>query len=356
VIGGGTSTACRRPRSPWRRRRAWAFILGFTYQTYIIKGAATALYNLAGRPGDTGWGVFLVAVVLVGLTVVMLQRGRQYRTLEIVARISVIALVVTFLVAVALRGFDPLDLLRGLAFQLPGDAGAFSASVITASIIGAVGGSAANLLYPYFMVDKGWRGPAFRKMQRFDLFSGILAMIVINMAIWILAAETLSGRGVAIETADDLASMMQQGIGPIGPILMWIGMFFVTFNSFPAYSNGFARILLDSLRHTFPRVARPDEDVQGHSSFRWIQIGLLLLLPLPFSLPMAPDFVALAVTGTALSALTAPIIIIGIILLTSRRRYMLDEYTNRWWETLALLVIGAIGLWATYGVIASFFA
>jgi hypothetical protein len=42
-----------------------AFILGFTYQTYAIKGAATAVYNLLGGVGDEGWTIFILAVLLV---------------------------------------------------------------------------------------------------------------------------------------------------------------------------------------------------------------------------------------------------------------------------------------------------
>ena len=55
--------------------------------------------------------------------------------------------------------------------------------------------------------------------------------------------------------------------------------------------------------------------------------------------------------GTALAAITGPIIIVGVIVLTTSRRFMLPQYANRWWETLALLAIGGIGLSAAYGVV-----
>lgn len=329
-----------------------AFILGFTYQTYIIKGAALALYNLTGRIGDSRWGVFAIAVILVAVTIAMLLLGRQYRTLEVIARVSVAVLIAAFLAAVALQGFDPVELLHGISFKIPENTGAFGAMVLTAATIGAVGGSAANLLYPYFLRDKGWRAPAHRKLQIFDLLLGIAAMIIINLAIWITAAESLSARGAAIDDANDLAAMMGNSIGAVGPVLLWIGVFFVTFNSFPAFSYGFTHILLDGIRHSVSRSKPRTETTEGQRGFRWVQIVLLLLLPLPFSLPMAPNFVALSIAGNALGAMTGPIIIVGVIVLTSSRRFMLDGHVNRWWETLALLIIGGIGLWATYGVIA----
>lgn len=334
---------------------AVGFVVGFIVQTYIIKGAAAALYNLAGRPGDSGWGVFVVAILLVGLTTAMLLAGRQYKVLELLARLSVVALLVTFMIIVALRGFDVMELLRGLVFQVPEDAGGFRSIVIVAAIIGAVGGSAANLLYPYFLRDKGWNRPEYRKLQIVDLLIGIVAMVIINLAVWIMAAETLQGREFSIQDENDLAQMMQLGIGAPGPVLLWLGLFFVTFNSFPAYSYGFTKVLLDGVRHTFPQVSDPADDLERIPGFRWLQIGVLLCLPLLFSLPMAPNFVVLTIAGQALQALTGPIIIVGIIILTSSRRFMMAAYVNKWWETLALLLIGAIGLWATFGTIRSFF-
>src|ERR671917_636924 len=330
-----------------------AFILGFTYQTYIIKGAATALWHLLGGIGNREWGIFIFAVLLVGVTIFMLQRGHQYNTLEMIARVSVGILMLTFFIAVVLHGFDLIALLRGLAFRLPADTGGFGAVLIVAAIIGAVGGSAANLLYPYFMQDKGWDRPAYRKLQTVDLLSGILAMVFINLCVWIVAAEVLAGgAGIAIEEAEDLATMMGRGVGAIGPLLLWIGLFFVTFTSFPAYSFGFTKVLLDGVQRTLAGQVETYENPENHRAFKWIQVGLLLIVPLLFSLPAAPNFIVLTIAGNALGAITGPIIIVGVIVLTTSKKYMLPEYANKWWETIALLIIGGIGLWATYGVVA----
>lgn len=330
-----------------------AFILGFTYQTYIIKGAATALYYLLGGIGNKEWGIFIAAVLLVGVTIFMLLRGQQYTTLEWVARISVGILMLTFLIAVAIHGFDLTALLSGLAFRVPADTGAFGAVLILAAIIGAVGGSAANLLYPYFMQDKGWDRPEYRKLQIVDLLTGILVMVFINLAVWIVAAEVLAGgAGIAIEEAEDLATMMGRGVGAIGPVLLWIGLFFVTFTSFPAYSFGFTKVLLDGIQRTLSGQVDVHENPENHRAFKWVQVILLLIVPLAFSLPGAPNFIALTIAGNALGAITGPIIIVGVIILTTRKKFMLPGYANKWWETVGLLIVGGIGLWATYGVVA----
>ena len=115
-------------------------------------------------------------------------------------------------------------------------------------------------------------------------------------------------------------------------------------------------MLLDGVQRSFPGGLESSEipDPATHRAFKAIQIGLLLILPLLFSLPAAPNFIALTIMGTAMGAVTAPIIIVGVIVLTTSRKFMLPEYVNKWWETLALVVIGGIGIWATSEVVAGF--
>ena len=91
--------------------------------------------------------------------------------------------------------------------------------------------------------------------------------------------------------------MMGRGVGLIGPFLLWIGLFFITFDTFPVFAFGFTKVLLDGLQRTFPRQVQTYENPENHPAFNWIQIGALLILPLIFSLPMAPSFIALTIAG-----------------------------------------------------------
>lgn len=327
------------------------FLLGFTYQSYIIRGSGTALYNLSGQVGGAQWGVFVWSVLIAGVAIAMVLMGRQYRVLEWIARVAVVALILTFFTAAAIQGFDVVGLLQGLTFSLPEDQGTFSSILVAVAVIGAVGGSAANFLYPYFMQTRGWHGPGYRKVQIFDLLTGIVAVIFINVAVWVVAVEAFAGTGREISSEADLAFMMETAVGSFGPTMLWLGLFFVTFTTFPTYAFGFTKLLVDGIHSTSrtrgERYETPEED----PAFRWIQISVLLVLPLIFALPFAPNLIVLTVTGSSLAVLTAPIILVGTILLTSNKRMMLPGYANRWWQTGILLIIGAIGIWATYGVL-----
>ncbi len=336
-----------------------AFILGFGYATYIIKGAGTAFYNLIGRPGDSEWGVFYSAAGLVAITLVLLFTRRQYATLEFTARAAAIILLVSFGTVAVIQGFDPVAFVEGLAFQVPESTGGVESLVIVAALIGGVGGSTTNLMYNYFLQDKGWLTPGHRKIQLIDLFVGIMVILVINLAIWVTAAEA-DVSGSAIDDVNTLAMLLGNTIGQLGEVLFWLGLFFITFTTFPAYSYGQTKLLMDGVTHTVQSSA--DEatqlaaaDFEKRASFRWLQGGFLLVLPLMFSIPAMPSFVELTILVNALAAVAAPVIIIAVIVLTSSSRFVLPQYVNRWWVTAALVVVGGIGFWASYQAIMGIF-
>lgn len=358
--------------------------LGFIYASYLLKAAGTALYNLTGRIGGEEWAIFFWSAIIVAVSIFLALRPSQYRGLEIVAQVAVIVVLVAFFIALINTGIDVGGLLGGLTFRLPPDVGAFGSLLVAVSVIGAVGGSAANLIYPYLMRDKGWRGPRYRKLQVYDLLVGVASLVVINLAIWVVATETLSGSGAGIAEADDLARMMEQAVGSAGPTLMWIAIFFIAFDNIPAYSYGFTRILVEAIHETFPargaryaqaaRTSSHGDSPVIHSSegdvskeelaksetsvrdpiFRYSQIGLLIILPLIFSLPGTADFIVLTILANAMAVLTAPIILVGVILITNNKQWILPEYRNKWWENVILFIVAGIGLWATYGLIKSF--
>lgn len=328
-----------------------AFLSGFLLQTYMAVAVGTALYHLSGGVGGDTWGVFLWTGVTVLVTALMLVRSGRYRALELVARLSVAVLVLSFVIAALCTRPHGGAFLRGLAFQLPPDTGAFGALLVAAALIGAVGGSAGNLMYPEFVRDKGWRGPGFLKLQRIDLLAGVLAVIVVNLAIWVVGAEMVRSHGLTINNINDLANMMRLAIGPIGPTIFWIGLFFVAFSSFPAYATGYTKILFQGIYESRPSRRAKYREMNQDPLFNWLQIGVMVIPALAFAAPGLPDVLVLTVVAGSNSVLLAPVIVIGTIVLTNHKRLMLPGYTNSWYMNVILVVVGLIGMWATYGVV-----
>lgn len=339
----------------WRRLPlvvgSLALLSGFILQTYMIVAVGTALHRIFLGFGGETWGPFLWTIFAAAAAWLVLTRPKAYTVLEIIARIKVAILVATFLYAAISSQPDPGEIVRGLAFSHPPNSGAFATLLVAAAIVGAVGGSAGNLMYPEFIRDKGWHGPAFLRMQRVDLLSGVVAVIVVNLSIWVVGAEVLHPQGLQIASLDDMGHMMSLAIGPIGPWLLWLGLMMTAFCSFTSYARGYTKIFFSGLYCTVPAYNRTLDRIDRTRAFRGVQLGLMVFAPVFFALPAFPDVVVMTVAGSATAGLMAPIIIAGTLILTNSKRRMLPGYTNKWWENVVLVVVGCVGLWAAYGLI-----
>ena len=328
-----------------------AFAVGFQIQLGYVRGAAVSLFHLSGGIGGETWGLFLWGVLAAAFSMIMMSRRQQYTIIEWIARIAAVVIIVGFLIAIVETGVHIAPLLEGLVFSIPPDVGAFGALLVAVATIGAVGGSAANLTYPYFMEDKGWSGTRYRKLQLVDLATGIIALVIINLVLWIVAAELLARGGANISVTDEesLARMFELAIGPLGPTLLWVTLFGATITSFPAFSRAFSRILLSSIHISTSRGERYDT-VYDDPAFRVIQFGIMHILVLVIVLPGAPNLIQIVeILGGTLFLIAVLPIIIGIILMTSKRSLMLPGYANKWWEIAILTIIALFSLYAMYG-------
>ncbi|MGJ7906484.1 Nramp family divalent metal transporter [Actinopolyspora sp. H202] len=342
-------------------------VLGFVYVSFLLIAAGTALDHLFAAVVPAGqWGTFCWAIPTAAAALWLAsRRDGHYRALEIVAQLTMAVLVLSFFVALVGTGVDFGELFGGLLFELPpGEAGYITAASTAVGLIGAVGGSAANLLYPYLMHEKGWRGQSYRKLQRIDLRFGTLVMFGLVLAVWVVAAETLHGTEQGVSSADGLALMMEKAIGPAGPPIMWCAVFFTVFNNIVTQPRVFVRMFVESLhksrpdraehirlRHRMP--ANAHKELFLHDRVFWIVFLLIMTVPLVFSLPFMPGMVVLTLLGNSVNVLTVPAVIIGLIVMTTRRDLMPASHVNKWWQTTTLALIGAIGLWATYQLILS---
>lgn len=326
-------------------------IYGIIVQAAFLRAGTVGLFQLFGAHGGK-WGHFLWGVPLVILTAVTLTRGSAFRFLEWSARIASFVIIGAFAYALFRIGHvDWPAFARGMLFAIPENNGPFDALFIAVGTIGTIGGSAANLLYPYFMAERGWDKPHHRAVQQMDLLSGMIPLLIINLLIWIVAVETIRGTGFSISNEAGLARMMTMAVGPVGPSLLWIAFALKAFTSFPAQAHGFARMMFDGL-HLGTRRGEGRRQSNDDPWFNRAMVALFIVLPLGITLPGAPDLVHISVFGTSVvTALTLPPILIGILLLTSSKRFMLDACVNRWWEKVVLAVIAAIGIWSLYAIL-----
>ena len=326
---------------------AAAVVFGHIYGSFLVRGLGLASERLFGFGAPFAWSAAWVAAAAV-----FVLRG-LYRRLEIVFYAFLALLGVSVIGVAAWSGPDPAAAARGvLLFETPEREGAFGALLVATSLIGAVGGSIANLLYPYFIQQKGWRGPGFRRLQLWDLAAGLGVLALLNLSVWTIGAEVLHARGATIRTLDDLAGLLTVALGAAGAWIFYLGVFAAVYSSVIGGAMGYGYLVTDAVRvHRAPgAVAAGPIAVDGSAAYRAVVLWCLFS-PLAWSLPGAPDFILLTLVGNAASVVVLPALCGALWILTARAAIIGAEWRNRWWENAFMAALFALSIWGAKGAV-----
>jgi Mn2+/Fe2+ NRAMP family transporter len=316
-----------------------AVVMSHVYQSYMTVGAGEVCRNLFG------WGETWQWAIAVNASALLLVFRPSYDRLELAFKIQLGLLAVSFLGTAAWVGFDPMDLLHGLVrFEMPGRHGPFDPLLVALAMIGAVGGSLMNLVYPYFLEAKGWRGPQYRRVAFYDFLLAVVTMIVLNLSVWTLGAELLHPDR-HIQTLDDLPRLLGEG----GRILFYLGIFAALYTSILGHAAGLAALGSHAwLRHRSgpgPLLS----DYRQHPVHRALVVwGLVSALV--WTLPGMPDFVTLTLVANSAQVVLLPLLALGLFRITSSARFIGAEYRNRPYENVVMALLVAL---AVYGAIGS---
>jgi Mn2+/Fe2+ NRAMP family transporter len=242
-----------------------------------------------------------------------------------------------------------LDVVEGLfRLEMPGQRGPFEAVTVALAMIGAVGGSFMNLVYPYFLDEKGWRGPQYRRVQFYDLLLAIVVMIVLNLAVWILGAELLYP-DKHIRELDDLPNLLSTVLGSGGRLLFYLGVFAAVFTSVVGHAAGLGALGSHAWLRWRTGAPATAEQYRAHPMYRWIVVWCLVS-PLVWTIPGMPDFVTLTLAANGGQVVLLPLLAGGLWCITASSRHIGAAHRNRWWENL---VFGLLFVLAIYGAIQS---
>jgi uncharacterized membrane-anchored protein len=257
---------------------------------------------------------------------------------------------VSFLGCAIWVGFDPGEVARGLIrVEMPGKQGVYDPGHVALAMIGAVGGSLMNLVYPYFLDAKGWRGAQYRRVQLYDLLIGIVAMLVLNLAVWALGAELLYPDR-HIENLDDLPKLLSTLLGEPGRILFYAGIFSAVYTSIIGHAAGLGRLGTHAWLRWQAGSGPISQDFRNHPCFLWIAVSCLVT-PLVWTLPGMPGFVALTLAANSAQVILLPLLAGGMWWITASGRLIGAEHRNRWWENLLMSVLFSL---AVYFALAAF--
>ena len=250
-------------------------------------------------------------------------------------------------------GPSPEGILKGtFAFELPEQQGKFNPLLVAIGMMGAIGGSLMNLAYPYFLDQKGWKGPRFRRLQMYDFLLAIIVMIVLDLAIWIVGAEVIHGSGEKINNLFGLSGLLGKVMGRSGELLFYLGVFAAVFTSLVGHALGLGLMATHSFLRWQSGSCPLAADYRTHPLYRTVVIWILIS-PLPWAMHGMPDFVELTLITNSLQVVLIPILAGGLWWITADSRMIGIKYRNRWWENLVMALVFFFSLWGAWGSIKS---
>ena len=323
-----------------------AIIMGHVYGSYMTVGAGETCRNLF-RAGTTWqWALVCNAVALA------LVFQPSYERLEWAFKIFLAVLSISFIGCAVWVGFNPLGVLQGMyRLEMPDQAGKFNPLLIAAAMIGAIGGSLMNLVYPYFLEAKGWRGPQYRRVQFYDFLLAVTAMMLLNLAIWTLGAELLYP-DKQIKSLDDLPRLLSTVLGESGRWLFYLGIFSAIYTSILGHAAGLAFLGSHAWLRWQAGSGPITTDYRQHALYRWIVVWCLVS-PLVWTVPGMPDFVTLTLVANSGQVVLLPLLAGGLWWITASERYIGAKYRNRWWENVVMALLFALAIYGAVGSVRS---
>jgi Mn2+/Fe2+ NRAMP family transporter len=305
---------------------------------YLLMGLAEVCVKITavGEPG-----IWAVVMSLLAFFAVFQP---LYRRTEKVILVLAALLSLSLLGLAAATRPSPIELAKGvIGFSLPHSTGRFDPMFIAVSMLGAVGGGLANLMYPYFIREKGWTRPQHRRLQQYDLIFGILVLIILDLSVWTVGAEILHPRGIRVTDLNSLASLLGETLGFLGTRLFYLGVFAALFSSIIGNGAAYGYLISDSFVQMQTRHAGKGRN----TSYRWIA-AWVILSPLPWVIFGKSDFVGVTIAVNAAQVILIPALVFGVWMITSRGKHIGMNQRNTLLENVFIGFMMLLGCAAAY--------
>jgi len=305
---------------------------------YLLMGISEVCVKISGIGEPRFW-----ALPLSLLAFFSIWQPLYKRTEKVILILAAMLTLSLLGLAIAVRP-SPLHLIEGVAgFAIPDTIGRFDAVFLAVSLLGAVGGGLANLMYPYFIREKGWTRPEHRRMQQYDLILGIIVLIILDLAVWTVGAEVLHPRGINIVDLDSLALLLGEAFGLFGERIFYLGIFAALFSSIAGNGAAYGYLISDS--YFLSRGER--QSTTQTTSYRWIA-AWVTLSPLPWVIFGKSDFIGVTIGVNAAQVVIIPLLVLGIWVITSKAGFIGQKKRNNRLENIFIALMMLLACVASY--------
>ena len=324
-----------------------ALFFGHFYMSYMIKGIGETSVKLLGFGESWIWSIFWIVMATL-----FILKG-AYKKIEIIFFFFLIILSISLISVAIWTGPNTKAAINGIfLFNIPKNQGPYGSILIISALIGTVGGSIANLLYPYFIQQKGWQGPKYRKIQLYDLAFGTIILILINLSVWTIGAEILHPKGIYIENLDDLANLLILTLGNIGGPIFYLGVFAALCTSIIGLTVGFGYLIFDAFRTIKSKdYIKAEKFNTDNSKLYKFVIIWCLYSPTIYLFPNMPNFIFLTIIASAATVIVLPVLCGALWYLTSFKKYIGAKYKNNLYENIILFILFILSIWGSYQAI-----
>ena len=383
-VGAGDMVAAAKAGAVWGMPLLWTAIAGALLKFVLAEGVArwqlatgsTLLEGWSrffGRPLRLAFILYLLVWTIIVAAALMSACGLAAHALVPALSVSAWAVLHALLALVLVwfagyQGFEStMKVVIGVMFvcivgsallQAPAVGGITSALIpripkgsllVVLAVIGGVGGTLTLLSYNYWMLEKGWNGPAWAPIVRGDLTVGYVLTGLFGVAILFLGASVLHPAGVRIEGNSgvlNMAGMLGSRFGRVGEIVFLVGFWGAVASSLLGVWQSVPYLFFN-----FVHSARPQEDDAQrqfgiHRRSRPYRGYLLFLTFPPMLLLMLERPVWLVIAYAALGALFMPFLATTLLFMNNRRAEM-GALRNGFWANagllLCILLFGILG-------------
>jgi len=348
-----------------RYRASWfvwlwlAVMVMVCLQQGAMLGGVAMVMNLF-VPGIPVW---VWAVLIAGLTIVLLRGGR-YSFLERCSMAMVAVFTLTTVICVVMLHQTDYrvsweNVMSGLTFKLP--SGGIAVAVAMFGITGV--GATELIFYTYVCLEKGYarsagafdntaawyaRARGWIRVMHWDALLSMAVYTVLTVAFYLLGASVLHSRSVIPEGMDmirNLSLMYTETLGPGARNLFLVGAFFALYSTVFVSTAANARMITDCVHLLGAGGIRTGEDRD-----RWIRatITALPLFQLFLFLVLRQPLWMVIVGGTS-QTVSLIAIALGALYL---RRAKLDPQLkpSSLFEVLIWVSAGTIAAVAVYGI------
>lgn len=284
-----------------------------------------------------GVSTLLLASLFGALLYGIFWDGR-HTVFEKVLTLFVAVMGLSFVISMVLVIPDPAQVIRGLVPQLPRDA---EAALLMAGMVGTTMGGILYVVRSILVQEKGWGAGDLRTEKRDALVSASM-MFLLSIAIMACAAGTLFPRGLRIENAIDMVTLLEPLAGRFAISIFVAGIVSAGLSSlFPIV------LLAPWLLADYRGVPR---NMKSTGTRLLVLFGVCLGLVVPI---FGGRPVLVMIFSQALAAIATPLVVLLMMILQNRPSVMGDRRAtlglNIWLGvillfTVVIAVIGIIGI------------